>query len=47
MNVRHRYGILYLFPTKSIFYDKMNLKLFYFHVTKYYSLVITRRKHRP
>ena len=30
MNVRHPMGTLHLFSIKNIFYDKMNLRLFYF-----------------
>ena len=33
MNVRHPMGALHLFSIKNIFYDKMDLKPFYFHVT--------------
>ena len=28
-------GVLHLFSMKKIFYDKMNLRFIYFHVTKY------------
>ena len=31
-------GILHSFSIKNIFYDKMDLRLFYFHVTKYSSV---------
>ena len=38
MNVRHPIGVLQRFLTfilyQKYFYDKMNLRLFYFHVTK-------------
>ena len=34
MNIRHPIGVLDLFSIKNIFYDKMELRLFYFHVTK-------------
>ena len=30
MNVRHPIGVLRSFPIKNIFYDKMDLRLFYF-----------------
>ena len=33
MNVRHLMGVLHSFFIKNIFYDKMDLRLFYFHVT--------------
>ena len=32
MNVRHPMGVLHSFSIKNIFYDKMDLRLFYFHV---------------
>ena len=35
MNVRHPMGVLHSFSIKNIFYDKMDLRLFYFHVTTY------------
>ena len=38
MNVRRSTGVLHSFSIKSIlniFYDKMNLRLFGFHVTMY------------
>ena len=35
MDVRHPMGILHSFYIKNIFYDKMDLRLLYFHVTKY------------
>ena len=35
MNARHPMGVLHSFSIKNIFYDKSNLRLFYFHVTKY------------
>ena len=35
MNVRHAMGVLHLFSINNIFYDKMDLRLFYFHVTIY------------
>ena len=35
MNVRHPMGVLHSFSIKNIFYDKMDLRLFYFHVTIY------------
>ena len=33
MNVRHPQGVLHLISIKNIFYDEMDLRLFYFHVT--------------
>ena len=33
MNVRHPMDALHSFSLKSIFYDKMDLRLFYFDVT--------------
>ena len=35
MNIRHPMGVLHSFFIKNIFYDKMNVRLFYFHVVKY------------
>ena len=35
MNVRHPMDVLHLFSINNIFYDKMDLRLFYFHVTTY------------
>ena len=32
MNVRHPMGVLHSFSIKNIFYDKMDLMLFYFDV---------------
>ena len=32
MNVRHPMGVLHSFSIKDIFYDKMDLRLFYFNV---------------
>ena len=32
MNVRHPMGVLYSFSIKNTFYDKMDLRLFYFDV---------------
>ena len=32
MNVRHAIGILHSFSIKNIFYDKIDLRLFYFDV---------------
>ena len=34
MNVRHPKGVLHLFSIKNIFYDKMDLSLFYFDVAR-------------
>ena len=33
MNVEHPMGVLHSFSIKNIFYDKMDLRLFYFRVT--------------
>ena len=33
MNVRHPLRVLHSFSIKNIFYEKMNLRLFYFRVT--------------
>ena len=33
MNVRHPEGVLHSFSNKNIFYDKIDLRLFYFDVT--------------
>ena len=33
MYVRHLMGVLHSFSIKNIFYDKMDFRLFYFHVT--------------
>ena len=33
MNVRHPMGVLHSFSIKNIFYDKMDLRLFYFRMT--------------
>ena len=35
MNVRHPMCVLHSFSIKNIFYDKMDLRLFYFNVTIY------------
>ena len=35
MNVRHPMGALHLFSIKNIFYDKVDLRLFYFDVVIY------------
>ena len=32
MNLRHATGVLHSFSIKNIFYDKMDLRLFYFDV---------------
>ena len=42
MNGRHPVGVLHSFSIKNIFYDKMDLRLFYFHVM-IYGLGDTRR----
>ena len=39
MNVRHPIGVLRSFPIKNIFYDKMDLRLFYFCMTERNSLL--------
>ena len=33
MNIKHPMGVLYSFSIKNNFYDKMDLRLFCFHVT--------------
>ena len=33
MNVRHPMGVLHSFSIKTIFYEKMDLRLFNFHET--------------
>ena len=38
MNVRHATGVLHSFSIKNIFYDKMDLKVYYFRVTSYFQL---------
>ena len=35
MNARHPVGVLHSFSIKNIFYDKMDLRFFYFDVTIY------------
>ena len=35
MNVRHPMGVLHSFSIKKFFYDKMDLRLFYFDVPIY------------
>ena len=35
MNVRHPAGVFHSYSIKNIFYDKMNLRLFYFRVTNW------------
>ena len=35
MIVRHSMGVLHSFSIESIFYDKMNLRLFYFPVASW------------
>ena len=35
MNVRHPMGVLHSFSIKNIFYDKMDLRHFYFDVAIY------------
>ena len=32
MNIRHPMGVLHSFSVKSIFYDKIDFRLFYFDV---------------
>ena len=41
MNVRHPQGVLHTFPIKKFFYDKMNLRLFYLHMTTFPVLVFS------
>ena len=38
MNVRHPMGVLHSFSVKNISCDKMDLRLFYFDVAKYFSV---------
>ena len=38
MNVTHPMGVLLSFSIKNIFHDKMELGIFYFHVTIYIGL---------
>ena len=38
MNVRHLMCVLHSFSIKNIFYDKMDLRLFYFDVAKWVHL---------
>ena len=33
MNLKHPMGVLHSFSIKNVFYGKMDLRLFYFHVT--------------
>ena len=35
MNVINPMGVLQSFSIKNIFYDKMDLRIFYFHVTMF------------
>ena len=42
MNARHPMGVLHSFSIKNIFYDKMDLRLFYF-----YLMTFTAQKHPP
>ena len=32
MNVKHPLGVLHSFSIKNFFFDKMDLRIFYFHV---------------
>ena len=41
MSIRHPMGVLHSFSIKNIFYDTMNLRLFYFDVTTFQSMMIT------
>ena len=34
MNIKHLMGVLHSFSIKNTFYDKMNLRLFYFDVAR-------------
>ena len=36
MNVRQLMGVLYSFSIKNILFDKIDLRFFYFFLTKYY-----------
>ena len=36
MSVRHSLGVSHSFSIRNVFYDKMNLRLFYFRVTKWW-----------
>ena len=45
MNLRHSMGALHSFSTKNIFYDKMDLRLFYFHVTNSFDIAPRSRWH--
>ena len=36
MNVRHPMDVFHAFSIKNTFYDKMDLRLFYFSVTIFY-----------
>ena len=41
MNVRHTSGVLHPFSIKNIFYDKMDVRLFYFVVAIYETETVT------
>ena len=45
MNVRHHMTVLHSFSIKNIFHEKIDLKLFYFHVTKYNHLCKSVQSH--
>ena len=45
MNLRHTYGVLHSFSIKNIFYDKMDLTLFYFRVMKSKSKSFSKKLH--
>ena len=42
MNVRHPMGVLHSLSMKNIFYDKMDLWLFYFRVRDWFTCCRTR-----
>ena len=39
MNLSHPMGVLHSFSIRNIFYDKMDVRLFYFHVTKWGNVI--------
>ena len=46
MNARHPYSVLHSFSIKNVLYGKMNIKLFYFHVKIYSSIVELHFHHK-
>ena len=46
MNARHPYSVLHSFSIKNILYDKMDVKLFYFHVAIYSCIVELHFHHK-